>query len=286
MKRFVIAGLVSIASFSALAAERQISDLMYLPNQGTKFGETGLGILAGNAKTDEGRSFYMGYGVNQDLGYALSDNLSLTLGLSMAHVDVKTRSGGNNTFTTQAGINEPTLAARYRALESDLIMDVVGTLQAKIGDQEIDGSRTNGLDGKNAAAVELNLGQKKGNWQYVGVVGLEYNMEGTTKDKANDVKATFKPHLDYKVGAAGQYQMNETTFVRAGVNVDLDSKVKAKKNADDLVASNTFNYSLGLSYRASKDLLLSGSYNLRDVKSKDVRNSALSIVGVSALYQF
>jgi opacity protein-like surface antigen len=169
-----------------------------------------------------------------------------------------------------------------------MILDVVGKAQVKIGDAEQDGSKSNALEGNNALGFDVELGQKKGNWQYFVVAGAEYDMESVEKLKGRSGpgKNKKKAHYDYNAGANVQYQANEKVFILAGVNAEFEPKVKYKNSSEKDDAQINLNYKVGANYVVNKDMLLNFGYQLSDVKSKDVRNWALSTVSASALYQF
>ena len=222
MKFFVVICLLVSATVS-FAADRAIYDLQYLPKGGTLFGFSEGSLFKGNFKNDsEGvdlQADITGWQLKQQLGYSITDNLSIGAEFSFLHQDYhfdysfKGFGSASDGFSVK-GLADPVLNAKFRALEAEFILDFKAAYFIPTGDRETDGSENNNKNGGPKATVGAELGKKINNMQFA--VGADYTkvFKATTKDKDSGDEYKDDAHNEYLFHASGLFGLSDTTFLK------------------------------------------------------------------------
>lgn len=223
MKRslVIIPAALAIAGM-AQAADRKVSDLMYMPKAGGMLFGTELVYETGdytNASKDAGDKSSWDYERksltwNNSFDYSFTDNLQLGLGLNYQFSSkLKNPAGKSNDGTTaltasqldaetnDKGLKNVELNARFRAMEeAPVTLDVLAGLAVKLGDDKKSQTYTNASgnkaaeDGNAYNATTLNLGtevgKKHGDFQWKGSLGLVYGLKHDVYLLKNDTNAS------------------------------------------------------------------------------------------------
>lgn len=205
---------VSALSFPVLAqSTRDIYDLMYLPKAGTIFGQTqatyGMGsqkVYDESSKSTVGENTQTLTAVDQLVGYGLMDNLSLSasIGYAMSKNEFESdASGVADSDNDSDGVTDPLIEARYRVMDSGLLMDVLVGGQISIGDAKSPNNNKDGnqLTGGHEAGLGLQVGQDNGGNQWAARIGWNYVFEAT--DKTAGVTTDSNAHNQYILEVLG-----------------------------------------------------------------------------------
>jgi len=255
---------LAISTGAFAAADSSLNDLQYLPNAGTKYGVTEYSHtkVTGFKSND----------VDQTLGYALKDNLSLELGLTYGHAD-----GGSETD----GLGDITLGARYRLAGFSNRFDIVGGVSVSPGDEEVDSDGdANNYSGGHALNVGVEYGNKTNERQWK--VGAYYNhlLEATTDFDGDKEKADAHGELSF--AAEILTRIGEKCFFKTSAAVEFEQK----HDVEDVEVKGSTIWSLGGEYQhfINSDLFVSaGATALLPGKSE---NRGAMRYHVGASYQF
>lgn len=233
MKKLLAFALLATTSVS-YAASREIYDVMYLPKAGTVFGASQLNIIRGELSTPPSSHEYLdGYRFTQNVGYSIMDNLSLDVTANYTSID-------NTNNGKQKGVSDPVIQGKYRFLDSDYRLDVVGgyivNTENYIEKTNGDSNNTRGGSGYFAG---LQVGNKFANWQWSFLAQYDYNSKATNEDKAAGTKVKEDAFNSYFFRLDGLYKFDEAIFGRAFVSSQLADK--HEDNANTTYPSSTTN---------------------------------------------
>jgi hypothetical protein len=299
----LLAGLCLIAlTLPSFAADRDIYDLMYLPQAGTFFGRTTGTIISGEIKgggAPDGIDVdfdgdISGYGFRQEFGYSLTDRFMLQIGADYQNVRSSSEVtvaglGEFESKNTTKGLSDPSIIARFRALDEDFLFDLYGGMVIGTGDSETDGDKANNKQGGNSLILGTEFGAKQDNLQYAFNFQLKHNFEATNKDKDEDGSLTTKAdaHNEIQFGASIQPRLTENLFLSGFATVSFTDEYD--DNQEGTTASQTV-YSLGAELRlalAESVMLFGGAtYNKVNTNSGYLDDYHIWFFQGGALYQF
>ena len=166
--KFIIAICLLASATVSFAADRAIYDLMYLPKAGTFFGSTEAGYGWGKSTMHDDSGDiadleYSAYLLQQTVGYSVVDNLFISAAMSYQNtdIDVDVTGGDTDTYKT-TGESDPRFEARFRAIETEYLVDVLVGAEIATGDSETASADNDGnnKNGGNVANVAVEIGQK------------------------------------------------------------------------------------------------------------------------------
>jgi hypothetical protein len=272
MKKLTALCLLTLSTAS-FAADRDIYDLMYLPSVGTNFGISTLSYNTGKTEfSGDTETKNNGYGFQQTLGRAVSNNLSLSLGMNFTRTNSDTAGDKSH----ERGFSDPTLGARYRIMDGAFRVDLLGNATFSTGEPSNESLRTGG----HAVALGAQAGQKNQNFQWAITALVNRSLES----EKNDVK--YDPTNNYFFGADVLSRLNDRGYVRGYIDTTFADETKFKAGGQSAVSSTTYNAGAQYRHIHTADLMLTGGVNYGTLNRSTVESAGLWTVSVGALYQF
>jgi hypothetical protein len=245
--KFFFALAVLATSVTSFAASRDIYDIMYLPTAGTNYGFTEAGYITGEVKGRSGTADadLSAYGIEQTLGRSFSDQLSVQASLNYINGEVDE---DGSPKTEQTGLSDPRFTARYRVLDGDMRLDVVGGALLSLGDSKIksNGDRDN-RQGGHALFAGAQIGKKAESIQWAVSGILTRNFERTYDLSGGD--ADVDANLDLAVRADLLNKITETGFIRSHFDIEFDGMQESDDTAPETVVAPATRYVLGAEYQ-------------------------------------
>jgi hypothetical protein len=293
MKTFLALAVLA-TSAASYSASRDLYDLMYLPNAGTTYGITELAYVKGEfeGKT-AGFNFdgdVKGYNFSQTVGHAFTDRLSLqaTLDYTKQDADTDVSGLGSQTGTTK-GLSDPTISARFRVIDEDFRLDILGGGVISLGDQETDtetngDSEINNRSGGHSLFVGAQLGQKTESFQWSFASILDYNLEGTVD--VDGETEDFDSSKDLSFLADALFKVAESSFIRPFASVEFTEQVELDNGEEETAPSTV--YELGGEFRhlISKDVMLKASLDYTSTNQASFDDFTYWTFMAGANYQF
>lgn len=283
MKKLVALTLLVSGTTALADSSRSIYDLMYLPKAGTVYGISEARyqpwkqeIKSGGAKIDYNES-----GVQQTAGYSVSDMLALS-----ARVGYTYTKFDGPTHKKFDGITDPVLNGRFRVMDGDYRLDILGEGLISLGDQKIK-SNGNGnvLTGGHQVAAGAHFGQKHADWQWsVKGLGRRY-FKATTDDKSSGTKTKDKEHFGVDLTADILGRLNNESNLRAYYSAIMEERFK--DNAGDYSAQkNTYTFGVEYQYVANENLMVRGGIGYSWIKQGQIKEWNTFVPNIAANYQF
>lgn len=283
--------------------KRSITDLMYMPSNDVNYIRSGLKLysqenvskqaLGGNTSSEvevDTLNAHFTYGRN------VMDDLFLTGYFDYDLDSEKTAIIGSTTSTTNsAGISDPTIEVKYRALHEDtdkLIFDYRFAFSPKFGTAKI-GSITedgNNLRGGMETSLGIEVGRRFSLYSFSLEASFTYTGSLESTDLSDDSLLKTKNRMDYVVRLNGQYNFYEDFFFRGAVS--LNSLGDYDERTDVAATSVTYNtsvtYYLTLGYTLNKDTLFNLKYTNNTVDRDTSRLGVLTNqeIGTSSINAF
>lgn len=280
MKKLLVAALVLSAVSVHADPTRSIYDLMYLPKAGTIYGFSQVDYIDARIMDSETKidgEFFLG---TQTLGYAPIDALSVQVSMNYVRANFDQ---GTDDFS---GISDPTIAARFRLLDSDFRLDVLAESLVSLGDSETesDGDGDN-LNGGHAVAAGAQFGMKDAGYQW-SVKGLvRYFLEATTDNKETNVESEDDAHFALDLGADVLAKLSQESLVRAFTTVVITQEYEDDQN-DATAANNFYTWGFEYQYLVSADLLAKAGISYSLTTGGDLDQADRFNFTVGANYQF
>lgn len=292
MKKLVILMSTLVLSTGIQAKDRDIYDLMYLPKAGTGYGFTTLGFGQVKRESDEiGDLDLDGFQIDQTLGYALSDRFSLQLSMDYAKIEADPE--GESKYDSAKGLSDPTLTARFRAVDEAFRLDIVGGARVNFQDRKVDSDGdTNNVSGGHSFFVGPELGVKSEHVQWF--LGARYlrNLDSETEYDTNigDVTLEEDSNNELLVYTSLLHRLHEKNLLRWNATANFTEEIG--NDRENLIGKRapTSNYEFGLEYQyaASEDILvrLGGNYQIYKFRTGQIDESQGWNAYLGANYQF
>ncbi len=275
----------------AFAADSAIYDVQYLPKAGTTYGQTEWQYLQTEVEisNDDG-SKSDGWNLQQTIGHSFTDRLSVEGLINYTDVTNDPEDSTEND-SDQTGISDPTVQARFRAMDEQWRLDIIGGAKISLGDSEFKSNGdSNNLDGGNELFLGTQIGQKSENMQWA-VLG-QYNrvMESTTDFKgAGGGKVKDDAYGQWTFRGDILNKLAEKSYLRSHLSAIFTPEYNDDETPEGTVSSST-TYEIGTQYQHlfSQDLLgLAGvDYQTVNVSSGQVDSVTGWRFSVGARYQF
>ena len=283
----VLIALATLAiSVSIYASDSAIYDIMYLPNLGTNFGFSEVEFVRKGVKADGGDLAVSGYGLTQTIGRSMSNRLTVAGSFGYGNFKLDPENDPN---TKQDGMSDPTFAIRYRALDEDFILDIVGGTLLSFGDskQEADGD-TDNLQGGHAVFIGAQVGKKSDNFQWAILGEITQNLARTVDiEDVGDID--IDPTKDLLLKADILKKLKEKNYLRSFLSMKFMEELKATDENDTIDAANSI-YTIGTEYQYlySQEILLRGGveYTSENYNSGIVESDNNWTLRLAANYQF
>ena len=269
-------------------AERNIFDLMYLPKKGTAFGTTTLTLTEGKIWGSAATITESGYKLSQELGYTITDKLSLSTDINLLYrkSNYRYNIGLPSDSTYERGVSDHSINVKFRAQEASLIVDLLGGVVFDTGHTKISNDRKkNNKQGGTSYKAGLSLGQKSSDFQWSILGQYERFSDHHIDESASTYgDSRMEGYNAYIIRADVLKNVTENSFARFYVLSDIiDSREGNGPIAYDPITS----YELGPEYQYfySKDLLLKAGISYATIKSTPSPTDTWNL-NLSATYQF
>lgn len=275
MKWSIILSLLAVSSFG-FASERNLYDLMYLPTAKTFYGNSDLTLTTGKSKLQGSTAAdikYKGYSLAQTVGYSITDRILVSASANYTRLDYKIDySGSTSTDNNSAyGFSDPALSAKYRLMDDDFIIDIIGNAAFKTGNPTADTHISNNkgpsninYDSGDQLSVGVQAGQKKQNFQYAGLIQVGRAFQSEASQVGSDIR--YDAHNTLLIQASALNKLGERSFLRSFASVsfiagyhDNDIPRKTKPSVTD--------NKIGIEYQhlCSTNLLAKVGVNFRNI---------------------
>ncbi len=260
-----------------------ISDLMYMPNEGTSILRGGYQVanidlnLKSNGSTyydadftyndsqvSIGHAIQKNFFFSLDIPYQLKEEVEFTYGPASS-------SNGNSTSETSNGLGDLEIALKWRGMEqksSGYNLDLIVNISPKTGDAE-DASSTkdgNNYRGGNKYLLGAEIGKKYSQIEFIGAFYLTLNAESERKDLSDNEITKEDSYQKMDIAAMVQYHINSKLFINGGVNYipsySYDYKSGTTKSYLDY--DSYLIYRLGIGSKLIDDFLISFNYSAFD----------------------
>lgn len=286
--KLVLALAVLATSAASVAASRDIYDIMYLPNAGTTYGFSEASLLSGETegKNGLGDTETDGFTLNQTIGHALTDRLSLQASIGYAELEADPDGGSK---VEQSGISDPTISARFRVMDEAYRFDIIGGALISIMDSEQErNGDTDNLQGGHALFAGAQFGQKTESFQWAVLGQFTYNMERTVETSAKDIDIDQNNELLVRGDILNK--LAEKSLLRSFVSVDFSEILESDDLSPKTVQAPSTAYAIGTEYQhlISKDLLarVGVDYTMINQDSAYVDSDTAWNFNIGANYQF
>ena len=274
------------------ANDRDIYDLMYLPEAGTAYGFTTVGYGQLKRESDDlGDIDFDGFQIDQTLGYALSDRFSLQLNLDYTKIDADP--DGGSKYDAVKGISDPSLLARFRAVDEAFRLDFVGGARINFQDREVkrDGD-TNNTSGGHSFIIGPEVGTKSENVQWFAGAYLVHHLKAETEYSTGFGDATVEDDSYNELVARTSllHRLHEKNMLRWSAEGNFSGEVgNDRENIIGKTAPSTL-YDFGLEYLyvASEDMLIrvGGNYQIYNTRTGQIDEFQGWNAYLGANYQF
>jgi hypothetical protein len=270
---------------------------MYLPKSGTVFGSTeasyslGESTLHDDTNGDIADINTSGYSFKQTVGYSILDQLFVSA--SMNYLDLNTRADYKSQASqdlTSTGISDPSINARLRGIDSDMLLDLLLSADLKTEDSEAATSNQHGNNktGRNALGAGIEFGKKNADYQLALKFDVKYLFEGTFETATSRTK--INPHTAYNIKTSTLFTLTEKNYLNP--YFDLTFTNAHNDNAGNKTDQST-RIDLGLEYRylITQALMLRAGLQYTNfennvVNSLETREDYLFTLLGGANYQF
>lgn len=262
MKKFLALVVLATTATSFAASDRAITDIMYLPAAGTTYGTSDLASMGRAVKgvDSDDDAKISGAGVFQTIGHAFTNRFSLAASLNYSTVEVDPETGSKSDLK---GISDPTVTARFRALDEKYTLDFIGTGLISIGDKKYkDNGDQNNLQGGSAVEIGAQFGKKAESFSWAVTAAVRNNFKRKLDlDSNGDVDG--KSNNDYKLRADILNKLAEKSFLRSHADVEFSDALESKNGSSILNSAYTI-YTIGSEYQHlfSANFLLRGGLDL------------------------
>lgn len=288
MKFLATLALLAVTTSAALAAERAIYDLQYLPNAGTTYGFSEFEYLKRDISGKSGLvdSDISGYGFTQTIGHAFTDRFSLdaTLGYGSFESDPDGRSK-----TEQSGVSDPTVTAKFRLMDEAFRWDIAAGALISLGDSEIESDGdTDNLQGGHAIFLGTQFGQKTEAFQWAVQGVFTRNLERTYETTVRDADIDANNELGLRADFLNK--LAEKSLIRYFVSAEFTDILESDDTVSETVDSPTTTYAVGGEYQHlfSQDFLgrIGVDYNMINSDSGYIDSDNAWNFRLAANYQF
>lgn len=285
--KVLLALAVLATSASALAADnREIFDIMYLPNTGTTYGISEFNLINGEAEVFNQDLELSGHRLSQTLGHSFTDRLSLAA--TLGYQNIETEIDGVNGSSESSGLSDPTLTARFRAMDESFRFDVLGGATLSIMDSELeDNGDSTTATGGSSLFVGSQVGGKSESFQWAVLGQLTHNFEAETdQDSQGDVKEDAHNELVLRLDILNK--LAEKSFLRSNVTANFTEGYEDDQSPANETTGQTA-YGIGTQYQhlLSTDLLLRAGVDYNKVNDQGlVKDLSFWVLTAGANYEF
>jgi hypothetical protein len=256
--KFLILGLLGVSSLSFAQTQRNIFDVMYLPQGGTFYGSTeaayayGQSTLHSDEMGDVADFELNGYAVQQTVGYGMTSKFFATATISYEVGELRVDPKGGESYTQKSkGESDPSLNAKYRLVESDYLLDVlagavISTGESKLATEDKDG---NIKQGGASYSLGLQLGQKIADIQHA------FSFIVTHYVKAEEDGVKLNAHNAYDFRFDFMNPLFQKTFLRSYISMGLNEGFN-DENGTRLEQATRLGLGSEFQYLCSENLLM------------------------------
>jgi hypothetical protein len=286
MKVLLALAVLATTATAFADTQRAIYDVMYLPKAGTTYGISQGEYITAKIKGDGFSDVkFDGYRITQTIGHSFTDRLLLSAALNYTDITVDGTDGDND--STSSGVSDPRVDARFRVMDENFVIDIVGGALISRGDSEVESDNdSNNLQGGSSFNAGVQFGQKFDSVQWAVLGQLTHNLERTTEfDDGDDVKDDSNNAFLLKADVLNKF--TEKSMLRSFASVDF---AQGYDDNDDNQTAAATTYGLGTEYQhlCSENLLVRAGidYNSTNANSGFIDSFDIWTYRVGANYQF
>lgn len=307
--KLVLGFVLVISSMSALAWEadntKALSDVSYIPAQGTFFGRTTMewnSITGEIGLTSSEVDYSAGFTTfGQEIGYGISDRLQVLVGYeNQLKGRIAVEANGNRDIEGPAN---PDLGFIYRVLkqEDDSInLDIGVSYSPDLFDSESNSTKNESDNASGGSSITLGgRGAKKfTNVDMTAEVRLRLNGSTETKDTVTKEKEKEDSTSDFLISYTAQLPIENGFFVKGKLTSIMSSESKSKDSSGTTKTETSSSTALEASLvyailpetlvlEAGFGLLSASEYEVKTpTQTQKYRDQSGNRVFISALYQF
>ena len=292
MKSFLSLALLATSTIS-FAAERNIYDIMYLPESGTTYGATLLSIGRAKQEANDSDTKVSGYSFYQFLGHSFTDRLAVQFFFDYSDTEVDPE--GEKKYDSTTGFSDPSFSARYRIQDEAILWDFAAGATLSLGDKETevnseDRPESDNRQGGNSLFFGTQLGSKTDHFQWALAAQVTHNFKAETEyELENGLEATLEDdaHNELTLQADILNKLAEKSFLRSHFTTNFTESYEDDR--DNETASST-TYDIGTEYQhlLSQDLLLRAGidYSILKVRTGQIDKFTAWTYNFGLNYQF
>lgn len=285
---------------------KSLSDLLYIPNVGRFFGQTGLewvslsgeiGVTGGDVDITSSQTTFA-----QELGYGLTDRLQLVLQYQN-QLKGRTARENNGNFDNEGPAN-PLAKVQYRLLkqeEDSITLDLNLAYSPDLFDSESNSvkNETDNASGGSSLILGGRAGKKFTNLEMKGELSIRFNGKSESRDTVSKDKTKTEANAETRLAYYVQFPLENKFWARALLERVITGEVKSKDSSGD--TSKADSYSSGqlagsllympvdghLVLEAGVGLISASDFEVKTGNQKNkFRDFSGSRVFLTALYQF
>lgn len=287
MKKLLAVAVLATTTAAFAAADRAIYDVQYLPNAGTTYGQTEWSFAKAEVEADSGDEDIDGWVLTQTVGHAFTDRLSVQASLNYADLTSDPQGGSETDFAN--GISDPTITARWRAMDEAWRLDVIGGALISLGDKENDNGDLNNYEGGHDLFLGAQIGQRSDKMQWAVLGQYTHHMEATTDVKGGQ-EIDADAHGDWTLRADLLNKFSEKSFLRSHLTGMWTPKYDTEQGTTEDSEASSAMWELGTQYQHlfSQDLLAFAGVDYRTTSedTSDQDSNTAWIYTIGARYQF
>jgi hypothetical protein len=290
MKKLLAVAVLATSTAAFAASDRAIYDIQYLPNAGTTYGQTNWNWSQQKIKADSADVKTDGWMLSQVIGHSFTDRLSVQAGIN--YTDMTADPDGSKKVD-QTGISDPNITARWRVMDENWRLDIIGGADIGLGDRKADltsGQPKNNYMGGSDLFLGAQIGQRWDNiqWavsgQYTNYMKSTTDVTGTSSDLKTDSHGAWTLRADLLD------KLSEKGYLRSHLTNMYTDKADAKLAGTNQDVAPSTMWELGTQYQhmCSVDFLAYAGVDYRRIAQntgdQDSNNTWIYTLG--ARYQF
>ena len=290
MKKF-IALAVLVGTSASFASDRDIFDIMYLPDPGTTYGFTTGELVQGERKSDDlGDLDADGYVIEQTIGHAFTDRFSIEGSVDYTQIEYDPEGGEEYDLS---GVSDPSIQARFRTMDEKFRWDIIGGATLSFMDREVkDDNDRNNLQGGHSLFAGTQFGVKTEIMQWALAGAIIHNMKSETEFDVNggsDVDVEDDANNELLVRGDLLNKLGNNSYLRSNVQARFSEEFDDDQEPEQTTPPATV-YQIGTEYQhtLSEDVMLRAGidYQQTNVLSGQIDDVDAWVYRLGANYQF
>lgn len=268
MKRLIELNCLLFAMFVGTQAFAAYTDLNYNPKKGFLHigAHYNYNYSTYDFETNALEKYYTitSTYLNTKIEYGVNEKFRISLGLyykvgGETESEITTYAVSRTPVVTKVkdsnkGFLDPVVMGSFTLMEEDkTVVDLNLGVQVSVGKKKVD----NALRGGHVAKSSLDVSTKKGNWEFWGALGIDYNLKSEQEAADGTTSTAEKSSVDYSLTGFTQHHMTSRSFMKYG----LLYKVFGKRTSSGTI--HEYGPALGYKYAFTKSFSADLEYNFQ-----------------------